>query len=93
VALTSPPLAGASSRIVRHVGPSGTSSPSIWTRSTARLDDLTAWLTAERQVALDQERQRLEQALEPLYRMPANLALVPDSQGLGAPRERPTATG
>jgi hypothetical protein len=37
-------------------------------------------------VALDQERQRLEQALGPLYRIPAGLALVPDCQGLGAPR-------
>jgi uncharacterized membrane protein len=63
----------------------GAGSVQIARRLRAMLDNLVASLPAHRHLALDQERQRLERMIDPLYAIPEDLALarVPDSQGLG----------
>jgi uncharacterized membrane protein len=54
-------------------------------RLRAMLENLIATLPARRHPALDEERRRLDLAIEPLYSIPGDLELarVPDSQGLG----------
>jgi uncharacterized membrane protein len=54
-------------------------------RLRAMLDNLIATLPARRHPALDEERRRLDLAIEPRYSIPGDLELarVPDSQGLG----------
>jgi hypothetical protein len=49
------------------------------------LENLIATLPARRHPALDEERRRLDLAIEPLYSIPGDLELarMPDSQGLG----------
>lgn len=63
----------------------GASSVQIARRLRAALDDVAASLPAHRRSALDDERRRLDLALEALYPIPEDLALarVPDRQGLG----------
>jgi uncharacterized membrane protein len=63
----------------------GAGSVQIARRLRAMLDNLVASLPAHRHLALDQERQRLERMIDPLYAIPEDLALarVPDAQGLG----------
>ena len=63
----------------------GAGSVQVARRLRAMLDNLVATLPAHRRPALDQEARRLALAIEPLYRLPEDLALakVPDSQGLG----------
>ena len=57
-------------------------------RLRAMLDNLTATLPPHRHPALNDERQRLDQALAAAYSVPADLALArePDAQGLGGTR-------
>ena len=54
-------------------------------RMRAMLDNLCLSLPPDRQVALNEERQRLDAMLEEAYRIPADLELArrPDTQGLG----------
>jgi uncharacterized membrane protein len=63
----------------------GASSVQIARRLRAMLDNLIATLPPHRHPALEQERRRLDQAIEGLYPIPEDLALarVPDTQGLG----------
>jgi uncharacterized membrane protein len=57
-------------------------------RLRAMLDNLTATLPPHRHPALNDERQRLDQAIAVSYSVPADLALArePDAQGLGGTR-------
>jgi uncharacterized membrane protein len=54
-------------------------------RLRAMLDNLIESLPPHRDGALEEERRRLDRAIEPLYSLPEDLALarIPDSQGLG----------
>jgi uncharacterized membrane protein len=54
-------------------------------RLRAMLNNLIATLPVRRHLAVDEERRRLDRAIEPLYPIPGDLELarVPDSQGLG----------
>jgi uncharacterized membrane protein len=63
----------------------GAGSVQVARRLRAMLDNLIASLPAHRHQALEDERRRLDRALEPLYSLPEDLALarIPDSQGLG----------
>ena len=63
----------------------GAGNVQIARRMLAMLENLIASLPPHRHQPLDEERRRLERALEPLYPIPADLALarIPDSQGLG----------
>jgi uncharacterized membrane protein len=63
----------------------GASSVQIARRLRAMLDNLIASLPAHRHAALLDERRRLDLTLEPLYRLPEDLALarIPDTQGIG----------
>lgn len=63
----------------------GAANVQIARRLRAMLDNLCASLPAYRRIALDQERGRLDRALETLYPIPEDLALarIPDAQGLG----------
>ena len=60
-------------------------------RLRAMLDNLTASLPPHRHPALDEQRQRLDQAIAACYTVPADLALArePDAQGLGGARPSP----
>jgi uncharacterized membrane protein len=68
----------------------GAGNVQIARRMLAMLENLIASLPAHRHPALEEERQRLERALEPLYPIPDDLALarIPDSQGLGGSTRR-----
>ena len=57
-------------------------------RLRAMLDNLTATLPAHRHPVLNDERQRLDQAIAVSYSVPADLAMArePDAQGLGGTR-------
>jgi uncharacterized membrane protein len=57
-------------------------------RLRAMLDNLTATLPPHRHPVLNDERQRLDQAIAAAYTVPADLALArePDAQGLGGTR-------
>jgi uncharacterized membrane protein len=63
----------------------GAGSVQVARRLRAMFDNLIGSLPAHRHQALEDERRRLDRALEPLYSLPEDLALarVPDSQGLG----------
>jgi uncharacterized membrane protein len=63
----------------------GAGSVQIARRLRAMLDDLLASLPAYRHATLAAERDRLDSAIDALYRNPADRALarIPDSQGLG----------
>jgi uncharacterized membrane protein len=57
-------------------------------RLRAMLDNLTATLPVDRHPVLNDERQRLDQAIAVSYSVPADLAMArePDAQGLGGTR-------
>lgn len=63
----------------------GAGSVQVARRLRAMLENLLLTLPAHRHAALEHETRRLDVALEPLYRLPEDLALakIPDSQGLG----------
>jgi uncharacterized membrane protein len=77
----------------------GAGSVQIARRLRAMFDNLIASLPQHRHQALEEERHRLDQMLEPLYAVRDDLALarIPDSQGLGgssgarAPVESPAS--
>jgi uncharacterized membrane protein len=73
----------------------GAGSVQIARRLRAMLDNLIASLPAHRHQALEEERGRLDRALEPLYAIPEDLALarIPDSQGLGGSGGRASPSG
>jgi uncharacterized membrane protein len=74
----------------------GANNVQIARRMRAMLDDLTGSLPARRRPPLEQEGRQLAQTIEPLYRLPGDLALAqtPDSQGLGgSSRHHPTLGG
>jgi uncharacterized membrane protein len=63
----------------------GAGNVQIARRLRAMLDNLIVSLPPHRRQALEEERQRLERALEPLYAIAEDLALarIPDLQGIG----------
>jgi uncharacterized membrane protein len=63
----------------------GASNVQIARRLRAMLENLVASLPAHRHAELNEERRRLDLTIEPLYRLPEDLALarIPDVQGMG----------
>ena len=63
----------------------GANNTQIARRLRAMMENLIATLPPHRRSALEEERDRLDQALKAYYPIPADLALasIPDSQGLG----------
>jgi uncharacterized membrane protein len=68
----------------------GAGNVQIARRLRAMLDNLVTSLPVHRHAAIDQERNRLDRAIESLYPIPDDLALarIPDPQGLGTSERR-----
>jgi uncharacterized membrane protein len=68
----------------------GAGNVQIARRLRAMLNNLSTSLPVHRHAAIDQERNRLDRAIESLYPIPDDLALarIPDPQGLGTSEKR-----